>query len=405
MIVNCGNVSTLPYADKLKLVAGKNGIDRVIKWVHYMENPEYIDWLKGGELILTTGLIIKDDLDILVRLVNDLNHKNVSGLVINIGPYIDKTPKKVIDIANSFGFPIFELPFKVRLIDISQSICKAIFMSRIEQESMNSFMKKIIYGDVDFDSQEIINRAVLYGYNPQSIYCTFVIMINNFTDFIINNGTWDEEIAFRFIQQINQIIVDVMSVYDKNTIRIVENNSIIVMLSVDNIERDKIDLIANEMINRIRYKVKGINVDIGISNLWSRLKNFRYSVNNAQKALKILNVIKDGESVLDYNNIGIYKLLFQIEKKSELKIFYNEILGKLIDYDTKNSTKLVETLKVYIDENCNLIKTSNSLFIHKNTLKYRIKRIEEISGSNLRNMDDLFNFSMAFKIKNFITCI
>lgn len=402
MIVNCGNVSTLPYANKLKLIAGKNGLDRVIKWVHYMENPEYVVWLKGGELVLITGIIIKNDLGALIKIVDDLNNKNVSGLVINIGPYIEKTPQKVIDIANSFNFPIFELPFEVRFIDLSQSICKAIFMSRIEQDSMNDFMKNVIYNYKSY-SQEVTNRAIFYGYNPESIYCTVIINVDNFTQIVFNNGIWDEELAFRLIQQINQIIVDIMNFHDKNSaIRIVENNSIIIMIPIEHIKGNKINLLANEMINRIKYKLKYINISIGISNFWSRLENFKYSVNEAQKALKILKTVKNKTHICSYNNIGIYKLLLEIEKKDEIKIFYEEILGKLIKYDMKNSTKLVKTLKIYIENNCNFTKASNALFIHKNTLNYRIKRIQDISGANLKNMDDLLNFSMAFKIKNFI---
>ncbi|WP_249175354.1 PucR family transcriptional regulator ligand-binding domain-containing protein [Clostridium tyrobutyricum] len=168
MIINCGNIKTLDYADKLKLVAGKNGLDRVIKWVHFMENPEYINWLKGGELILITGVLMDIDINTLLNLITDLNLKNASGLVINIGPYIEKTPSKAIKLADSLDFPIFELPFEFRLIDISQSICKAIFMNRIEQESMNSFMKNILSGDLECN-EETINRAMFYGYNSSVI--------------------------------------------------------------------------------------------------------------------------------------------------------------------------------------------------------------------------------------------
>ncbi len=404
MIINCGNVNTLPYADKLKLVAGKNGIDRVIKWVHYMENPEYIDWLKGGELVLITGVLIKNNLSLLLNFIKDLNYKNVAGLVINIGPYIEKTPLEVIDMANSFDFPIFELPFQIRFIDISQSICKAIFMSKVEQESMNSFMKSIIYGNSSC-SEEIVNRAIFYGYNPNKLYCTFVVQIDNFTQLIMKDRTWDEEIAFRLVQQISQIIIDVMSNHDKNIIHIVENNFIMIMMPISKIWRNKVNLIAKEIIDSINDKLKNIKVSIGIGGFWTKLDDLKYSVNKAQKALKIFKIIKSKNNICNYDDIGIYKLLFEIGKVEEMKIFYKEILGKLIDYDSKNSTALVETLEVYISQNCNLIDTANSLFIHKNTLKYRIRRIEEISNCSLKNMDNLLNFNMAFKIRNFMTCI
>ncbi|MEY8001341.1 PucR family transcriptional regulator [Clostridium sp. Mt-5] len=402
MIVNCGNVNTLPYADKLKLKAGKNGLDRIIKWVHYMENPEYIAWLKGGELILTTCVLMKDVTSELLKLVKDLNSRKAAGLVVNVGPYIHETPKEVIDAANFLGFPIFELPFEVRFIDISQSICKTIFMGKLQQESMNSFMKNIIHGDIPC-SEEIINRAVFYGYDPDKVYCTFVIYVDNFTKLVVKNKIWDEEVAFGVMQQISQVIINTMNCYDKNIIRVIENNSIIVMFLVDKANEDMVNSMAQDIVNSMFHKLKHIKISIGIGGFWQRLKDLKYSVNKAEKALKILKIFKS--NICSYDEIGIYRLLFQIGKKDGMEIFYHEILGKLIDYDTKNSTKLVETLKTYIDENCNLIKTAKLLFIHKNTLKYRIKRIEEISNCDLKDMHVLLNFDMAFKVKNFITCI
>lgn len=282
MIVNCGNVDTLPYADKLKLVAGRNGLDRIIKWVHYLENPEYIVWLKGGELILTTCVFMKDVTSELLKLVKELNSRKVSGLVLNVGPYINETPKEVIDAANFFDFPVFELPFQVRFIDISQSICREIFMSRLQQESMNSFMKNIIYGDLPC-SEETINRAIFYGYDPDKVYCTFVIFIDNFTKLVAKNGTWDEEAAFGVMQQISQVIIDVMSDYDESVIRVIEGNSIIIIFPVDKGKEAKINSMAQNIVENMKRKLKYIKISIGIGGVWRKLENFKRSVDRAQK--------------------------------------------------------------------------------------------------------------------------
>ncbi|MCI1945564.1 PucR family transcriptional regulator [Clostridium luticellarii] len=404
MIVNCGNVDTLPYADKLKLVAGRNGLDRIIKWVHYLENPEYIVWLKGGELILTTCVFMKDVTSELLKLVKELNSRKVSGLVLNIGPYINETPKEVIDAANFFDFPVFELPFQVRFIDISQSICREIFMSRLQQESMNSFMKNIIYGDLPC-SEETINRAIFYGYDPDKVYCTFVIFIDNFTKLVAKNGTWDEEAAFGVMQQISQVIIDVMNDYDESVIRVIEGNSIIIIFPVDKGKEAKINSMAQNIVENMKRKLKYIKISIGIGGVWRKLENFKRSVDRAQKALKVLGIMKNRNNICNYDDIGIYRLLFEMGEKQDMKIFYYDILGKLIDYDSKNSTELLQTLKVYIEENCNLVRTAQLLFVHKNTVKYRIRRIEQICNCDLRNMHDLLNFDMAFKIKDFTKCI
>ncbi|BAH07811.1 PucR family transcriptional regulator [Clostridium kluyveri] len=402
MIIDCENIRALPYANKLKVVAGKRGMGRIIKWVHFMENPGYIRWLKGGELILITGILIKDDINILYKLIEDLNSKNIAGLVINVGPYIPSTPKNIIELADHLDFPIFELPFEVRLIDISQSICKAIFMNKMEQESMNSFIKNIIFGDLNYDEDEV-NKSKFYKYNPGKTYCSMVLYVDNFISFVKQGGVWNEELETRTRQQIEEIIVNIMNRLNKKSINIIEDTFIVIMFPVEKYERDKINSIAEEILSNINSKIEELKISIGIGSFWTRLEELKDSVNKAQNALKILGGNKN--KVCSYKDMGMYRLLFDMSKKDEMKRLLREILGELMEYDSKNSTSLVETLKVYINENCNLIHTAEELFIHKNTLKYRIKRIEEILNCNLRNMEHLFRFDMAFKIKNFLSCM
>ncbi|WP_368490023.1 PucR family transcriptional regulator [Clostridium sp. BJN0013] len=402
MIINCENIRTLPYANKLKIVAGKKGMGRIIKWVHFMENPGYIRWLKGGELILITGILIKDDINILYKLIKDLNSKNIAGLVINIGPYISSTPQNIIELADYLDFPIFELPFEVRLIDISQSICKAIFMNKMEQESMNSFIRSIILGDLNYNEDEA-NKSKFYKYNPGKTYCSMVISIDNFISFVKQDGVWNEDLETKTRQQIEQIIFNIMNKLNKKSINIIENTFVIIIFPVEKDEKDKIDSIAEDILSNINLKVGELEIGIGIGSFWTKLEELKDSVNKAQNALKILGGGKN--KICNYKDMGMYRLLFDLDKKDEMKRLLEEILGELIEYDNKNSTSLVETLQVYINENCNLIQSAEELFIHKNTLKYRIKRIEEILNCNLRNMEHLFKFDMAFKIKNFLTCI
>ena len=68
MNITCKNILNLPYAGQLKLVAGESGQNHVIEWVHYMEEPGYVEWLRGGELILTTGIMIGKDEKAFLRL-------------------------------------------------------------------------------------------------------------------------------------------------------------------------------------------------------------------------------------------------------------------------------------------------------------------------------------------------
>lgn len=406
MIITCNNIFKLPSLEKIKVVAGKSGLNNIIRWVHVMEYPQYTKWLKGGELILITGVAIKDDINVLTQIIKDISSRNVSGLVINIGPYITETPKEVIELADSLDFPVFELPFDVKLIDISQSICNAIFMSKMERESMDSFMKDIIFRNVTI-TEEVLNKAIYYGYDPKKTYCSLVINIDNYNYFTEDDIISGKKNVLQSNQNIEQIMLDVMIKWNKKIIYINQGDSIIVIFPINekhNARHTPKD-IAKDLMKNIQSRTQDLDISIGIGSYLKEFKDLKKSIYNAQKAVKLLKIDKEKNRIISYSDIGIYRLLFEVDKQEEMKNFYQETLGALIEYDLENSNNLLNTLEVYIEQNGNLPKTAELLFIHKNTLIYRIRRIEEILQCDLKNINHLVNISSALKIGKFLNCI
>ncbi|MFT8316472.1 MAG: PucR family transcriptional regulator ligand-binding domain-containing protein [Clostridium sp.] len=406
MLITCESILKLPYLEKMTLVAGKGGINKVIRWIHVVESPQVSEWVKGGELLFITGVVIKNDVDILLKFVNDLIDRNLSGLVINTGPYIKETPREVKELADKFDFPIFELPFEVKLIDVTQSISRAIFMNKVEHESMHSFMKEIIMGDSLF-TDEILNRASAYGYNPNKIYCALVVDIDNFKNFIKQRKINEEDTIIEIKQNIEQIILSVMNKWNRKVLYVIQGDAIILMMPIREVryKYDGTAAIGQDIIKSVQEKLKNLTVSIGIGNKWSELKDFRKSVNQAQKALKIIKICGEKSSLREYRKLGIYRIFFDGNRQSEMKEIYYETLGKLIDYDSKNETNLVKTLEAYLSEGANLGKAAEKLFIHRNTMKYRMSRMEEILECNLRDINTLFDFNEALKIGKFLKYI
>lgn len=406
MIITCNNIFKLPSLEKIKVVAGKNGLNNIIRWVHVMEYPQYTKWLKGGELLLITGVAIKDDINVLTQIIKDISSRNVAGLVINIGPYITETPKEVIEMADLLDFPVFELPFDVKLIDVSQSICNAIFMSKMERESMDSFMKDIIFKNVTI-TEEISNKAIYYGYDPKKTYCSLVINIDNYNYFTEEDIMSGKKNVLQSNQNIEQIMLDVMIKWNKKIIYINQGDSIIVIFPINekNNEKHTPKDIAKDLVKNIQSRTQDLDISIGIGSCLEELKDLKKSIYNAQKAVKLLKIDKEKSRIASYSDIGIYRLLFEVDKQEEMKNFYQETLGSLIEYDLENSNNLLNTLEAYIEQNGNLPRTAEILFIHKNTLIYRIRRIEEILQCDLKNINHLVNISTALKIGKFLNCI
>lgn len=411
MIATCKNILKLPYLEKMKLVAGEGGLDNIISWVHVVELPEVSDWVKGGELLFITGVGIKDNKEALLKLVRDIDDRRLSGLVINVGPYIKETPKEVIDLANNLDFPIFELPFEVKLIDITQSICRAIFENKLQKESMDSFMREIIFGNIDI-TDEITNRATLYGYNPNKIYVPLVLDIDNFSAYLKIKDIKNEKVIVNIKMQIQEIIEQVIYNHNKKYLYAIQGDAFFIMISTgknhyktDSILVEDINSIAENIRKTVSMRIKSLTVSIGIGETCSDLKNFKKVIFQAQKALEISKGCRNKNCITKYKDLGIYRLFLQTNTQDEIRSLYDETLSKLKEYDDKNSTNLIETLVVYMEQNRNLGKTAEALYIHRNTMKYRIGRIEELLECNLKDDKTAFNIMICIEAGRFLKII
>ena len=117
---------------QMKLVAGEDGMDNVVRWVHIIEDVEVSHFINGQELVFTTG-IAQRGVNWLLPYAEQLLSHGAVGLVINLGPYIEKVPPQLIVWCNSHAFPLLVLPWSVHIIDVTYDF--AIASSRVKSMS------------------------------------------------------------------------------------------------------------------------------------------------------------------------------------------------------------------------------------------------------------------------------
>lgn len=105
-----------------RVIAGKAGLDRQVKWSHVLEVQELDLLINGGELILTTGVGLQLDLPTQLKYVKRLIDKEVACLCVEIGPYFKEISEEIIDLANHCNFPIIVFEKTVRFVDITQDL-------------------------------------------------------------------------------------------------------------------------------------------------------------------------------------------------------------------------------------------------------------------------------------------
>jgi hypothetical protein len=117
----------------------------------------------------------------------------------------------------------------------------------------------------------------------------------------------------------------------------------------------------------------------------------------ARRSADVAARFKRGE-VVRFEDLGLYRLLFLVKDRSELKAFVDQTLGALIEYDRRHKSDFVGTLGAYLTNNNNLQTTARELGIHVNTAAYRVQRIQAIGGLDLSKTDDALLARVALMI-------
>jgi purine catabolism regulator len=103
----------------IRLVAGETGLDRPVRWVHISELADPTPWLSGGELLLTTGMKLTDP-ETQRAFVERLAGHDLAGLGLGVGFAHDKAPDALLEAAAEHGFPLFEIPYDVPFIAVTE---------------------------------------------------------------------------------------------------------------------------------------------------------------------------------------------------------------------------------------------------------------------------------------------
>ncbi len=196
-----------------------------------------------------------------------------------------------------------------------------------------------------------------------------------------------------------------MKIKQKNTnFSILENNNVITLVSNDGpyLEKKFMMDLFGELQKQIVGRERNLTVSVGIGTPFNHLSVCRKSVTEAKRSMQILQVCNRKNEIRYYDDIGIYRLLFEFQDQEEFFHIRNGIIGKLLAYDAENNENLAETLETYLDNDRNIAISAQKMYLHRNTLKYRLKKIEEILLCNLSDVNTCFNLRLAFKINKFI---
>lgn len=160
--------------------------------------------------------------------------------------------------------------------------------------------------------------------------------------------------------------------------------------------------ILNAVQNSLQEVLHGKSVSTGVSSIFYEPERMRACIDEAKRAFEVQRGCGIQHSARYFEEIGVYRFFYEFGNDIELKDFVMEILGELIQHDEENNSDYVNTLQVYLEEGGNIGETAQKLYVHRNTIKYRITKVEEILNIDLEDTNTVFNLQFAFKIRKYL---
>jgi len=115
-----------PLFDQAQIVAGRGGVARQVLWMHSASVPDAPDWLNGGELVITTLFNMPQTIDEQCQYIQKMAEQDVAGLLLSVGRYINQAPTHLIQIADELDFPLIEIPYTKRFVDLAKAVNERI---------------------------------------------------------------------------------------------------------------------------------------------------------------------------------------------------------------------------------------------------------------------------------------
>ena len=145
--------------------------------------------------------------------------------------------------------------------------------------------------------------------------------------------------------------------------------------------------------------VPGLTLTLALSRQQDDPERLGSAIDEAQLALSIGEKLGRAGEVVTFEETGTYKLLFQVfaDRPEELESFYEQTMAPLVRYDEQYQTELVGTVATYLDLDCNLAATAQTLYTHRHTIRYRLDRITELAGLDIGKTDDREKLSLGLK--------
>ncbi len=494
----------------LTLTAGKRGLSREIRWVHVSELEDPTPWLKGGELLLCTGMGVgatpARQRDYVMRLAE----AGLSGLGFGLGFSHARVPKAVVDTAERLGFPVIAVAYEVPFIAITEFVFQRVVVEQYD------FLQRAS------ETQNAMTRAVLDERGVEGIAEELASAVRGWALLLDLHGrplastsraahqrverVWDElresrregpGFALTLMDQGHHVWIqpvgplgrveaflavgkpEALTALDRAVasraialfaIEMAKSRAVaeaerrlrgdffeslasgklsakeatrglarfgigadarVAVLSFEGGPPERLAWTAEDLLSRgsggflISQHPKGIHVLVteGATGELGRLRKelesrvgmaVRAGAGSAVAGTDVARSLREARYALQvcrlekwesagFDDLGTYRLLLSMVEADVLRAYADSLLAALDGYDAQHGGELLQSLRAFLEHNARWETAAAELYVHRHTLRYRVRKIEELTGRDLSNSFDRMEFWLALRARELMS--
>ena len=491
----------LDYPDMhgASVLAGWEGIGNKIKGITILEIPFFSKCALPGDLVLSTGYFLKDNLDTFLDFIKKLAAEKISGFAIPPGSYIGVIPNEITELCQSLNFPLISLPDDIRYWDVATTVLAVQERNRKNKPITSNILNIVNSGlslpsiinmlslkfsatvlvenskeeitayaanhDFPLESCHIIfpktHRAALldgyqcevkedvckitfeisyrdnlegylvfFGYKEQLLknlddlisakalissgyyflsntvetlqlkkqYAFADILFNKniFTvnDYVLINKCFEREgriLAIAFTAEVSPSLIREAAKSieircqsdDPYSLVTFLENMLVVLFHETKISGSRFITLIKDLRKILNRTLINLDLIIAGGNIAGSLEQYRDSFLQAKQACEFGMISEQYNEFIDYDSLGLLQMVENTESFNFFKSIGEKKLAKILLLEENQKNDLLSTLLTYFENNCQISNTAKKLFIHENTLRYRLQKIEELLNLKL----------------------
>lgn len=369
-----------------KVVAGEQGLDNPIRWTHIIDLPDITEWVKGGELLITSGLGIYNDPEAQEKYMAQAVEKKIAAVLITVQEYLPQTTPRMREIADRAGLPLIELPRTIAFIEITEAILRRLAARSLDAEK-DYLIDALLAGNL-LESEETLARLRGLGLEPEQHHALVLAQ---------KAGEGFEQ---SLTEEDSRKIMSALNRSPRRAMMACLTNWVIAIAPLGTREGSSVPF-AHALDAALRESASE-PIRVGVGRLVRKMSDFPTSYREAQDALFIASITDDSSLVRHYNDLGVWRLLLRTGEESELQRFSDYYLSPVARHDREHQTGWLATLETFLDHNGNLRATARALNLHRNTITYQIERISQLLAQRLDDPEVRLNLQVALRARRLL---